>query len=55
MFLPYLESASPAAVTFYVNTTKPSAAIFATLRGIVAKLDRSMPDVRLEDSGESTG
>jgi predicted permease len=43
MFLPYLESASPAAVTFYVRTTKPSAAIFATLRGIVAKLDGSMP------------
>jgi predicted permease len=43
VFLPYLESASPAAVTFYVRTTKPSAAIFATLRGIVAKLDGSMP------------
>ena len=43
VFLPYLESATPAAVTFYVRTTKPSAAMFATLRGIVAKLDRSLP------------
>jgi predicted permease len=43
VFLPYLESASPAAVTFYVRTTKPSAAIFATLRHMVAKLDGSMP------------
>ncbi len=43
VFLPYLQSASPAAVTFYVRTTKPSAAIFATMRGIVAKLDGSMP------------
>jgi ABC-type antimicrobial peptide transport system permease subunit len=43
VFLPYLESAGPAAVTFYVRTTKPSAAIFATLRGIVAKLDGSVP------------
>ncbi len=43
VFLPYLESASPVAVTFYVRTTKPSAAIFATVRRIVAKLDGSMP------------
>jgi predicted permease len=43
VFLPYLESASPAGVTFYVSTTKPSAAISGTLRGIVAKLDGSMP------------
>jgi len=43
VFLPYLESASPAAVTFYVRTTKPSAAIFAMLRRMVAKLDGSMP------------
>jgi len=43
VFLPYLESASPAAVTFYVRTAKPPAAVFATLRSIVAKLDRSLP------------
>jgi predicted permease len=43
VFLPYLESASPAGVTFYVSTTKQSAAIFGALRGIVAKLDGSMP------------
>jgi predicted permease len=43
VFLPYLESASPAAVTFYVRTTQPSAAIFATLRGIVSRLDGSLP------------
>ena len=43
VFLPYLESASPAAVTFYVRTSEPSAAIFATLRRMVAKLDRSLP------------
>ena len=43
VFLPYLESASPAAVTFYVRTAKPSAAIFATLAALVAKLDSSLP------------
>ncbi len=43
VFLPYLESASPAAVTFYVGTAEPSAAVFPTLRGIVAKLDASLP------------
>ena len=43
VFLPYLESASPAAVTFYVSTANPSPPVFATLRGIVAKLDGSMP------------
>jgi predicted permease len=43
VFLPYLESATPAAVTFYVSTTRPSAGIFAAVRGIVAKLDGSMP------------
>jgi predicted permease len=43
VFLPYLESATPAAVTFYVSTTKSSAAIFTSLRGIVAKLDGSIP------------
>jgi ABC-type antimicrobial peptide transport system permease subunit len=30
-------------VTFYIRTANPSAGIFATLRGIVAKLDGSMP------------
>ncbi len=43
VFLPYLESASPAAVTVYVRTSQPSAAMFATLRGIVARLDGSLP------------
>jgi predicted permease len=43
VFLPYLESASPAAVTFYARTSKPSPAIFSTLRRMVAKLDGSMP------------
>ena len=43
VFLPYQESATPAAVTFYVRTEQPSASIFATLRRIVAKLDGSMP------------
>jgi hypothetical protein len=43
VFLPYLESASPAAVTFYVGTATPSSAIFPALRAIVAKLDGSMP------------
>jgi predicted permease len=43
VFLPYLESATPAAVTFYVRAAKPSAAIFATLRAIVAKRDGAMP------------
>jgi predicted permease len=43
VFLPYLESATPAAVTFYVRTTGPSAAMFTTLRGMVAKLDPSLP------------
>jgi predicted lysophospholipase L1 biosynthesis ABC-type transport system permease subunit len=43
VFLPYLESARPAPVTFYIRSMKPSAAMFATLRGVVAKLDGSMP------------
>lgn len=43
VFLPYLESAIPAAVTFYVRAAKPSAALFATLRRAMAKLDESMP------------
>ncbi len=48
VFLPYLESASPAAVTFYVRSTRPAAAIFATLRHLLAKLDRSVPVYDLE-------
>lgn len=57
VFLPYLESARPAAVTFYVRSTAPAAAIMGTLRGIVAKLDPSMPvyDLKtLEDQLDQT-
>ncbi len=43
VFLPYLESASPAAVTFYVRSAKPAAALFTTLGRVVAKLDSSVP------------
>ncbi|MES1258056.1 MAG: FtsX-like permease family protein, partial [Acidobacteriota bacterium] len=43
VFLPYLESASPAAVTFYARTAQAPAAIFPALRSIVTKLDGSMP------------
>jgi len=43
VFLPYLESASPAAVTFYVRSTSPAMALFAALRRLVAKLDSSLP------------
>ncbi len=43
VFLPYLESASPAAVTFYVRSAGPAAAIFVTLRRLLAKLDNSVP------------
>jgi len=43
VFLPYIESATPAAVTFYVRSSQPSSAIFAAVRHIVAKLDSSMP------------
>jgi predicted permease len=43
VFLPYLESASPAAATFYVRTSGPPAAIFRTLRGTVTRLDSSLP------------
>lgn len=48
VFLPYLESASPAAVTFYVRSAKPPAVMFAMLRRVMAKLDSSVPvyDVR---------
>ncbi len=43
VFLPYLESASPAAVTFYVRSSRPAALMFATLRRLMAKLDSSVP------------
>ena len=43
VFLPYLESASPAAVTYYIRAKTPSAALFANLPGIVARLDASLP------------
>ena len=43
VFLPYLESASPAAVTFYARTAKPPASVFAAVRAIVSRLDRSLP------------
>ncbi len=43
VFLPYLESASPAAVTFYVRSAKPPAVMFATLRRLMAKLDSAVP------------
>jgi putative ABC transport system permease protein len=43
VFLPYLESATPAAVTFYVRSEKPPAAIFSALRRVLAKLDGSVP------------
>lgn len=43
VFLPYLESATPAAVTFYVSSVRPSSAIFSAMRSIIAKLDSSLP------------
>jgi predicted permease len=43
VFLPYLESATPAAVTFYLRGDRPSAALFAQARRIVGKLDASLP------------
>ena len=43
VFLPYLESASPAAVTYYLRANTPSAGLFASLRGMVSNLDRSLP------------
>jgi predicted permease len=43
VFLPYLESASPAPVTFYIRSAKASAAIFAAVRRSLAKLDGSIP------------
>lgn len=48
VFLPYMESASPAAVTFYVRSARPAAAIFATLRRLLATLDRSVPVYDME-------
>jgi predicted permease len=43
VFLPYLESATPAAVTFYMRSARPATPLFATMRGVVAKLDSSLP------------
>jgi predicted permease len=43
VFLPYLESATPAAVTFYVSTATPPAAMLASLRGVVSRLDGGLP------------
>lgn len=43
MFLPYLESATPPAVTFYVRSATPAGRMFATLRHVLAKLDSSIP------------
>jgi predicted permease len=43
VFLPYLESASPAPVTFYVRTAQPSTELFPKLRGAIARLDPSLP------------
>lgn len=43
VFLPYLESASPAAVTFYVRSAQPAETLLGTLRALVAKLDSSIP------------
>jgi predicted permease len=57
VFLPYLESASPAAVTFYVRSTQPAAVMFAALRRLMAKLDSSVPvyDLKtLEEQFEET-
>lgn len=57
VFLPYLESARPAAVTFYVRSTMRPATILGTLRGVVAKLDASIPvyDLKtLEDQLDQT-
>ena len=43
VFLPYLESASPAAVTFYVRSAKPAAAIFAAIRRRAGEARQSVP------------
>ncbi|HSM79254.1 MAG TPA: ABC transporter permease, partial [Bryobacteraceae bacterium] len=43
VFLPYLESTSPAAVTFYVRSAQPAETLLGTLRAVVAKLDSSIP------------
>jgi predicted permease len=43
VFLPYLESASPAAVTLYVRSAIPPLVMFATLRRLMAKLNSSVP------------
>lgn len=43
VFLPYLESATPAAVTFYLRTARSAASIFGAVRRTVARLDSSLP------------
>jgi predicted permease len=43
VFFPYLQAPFPHAVSFYVNTSQESSAIFPRLRNVVAKLDPSMP------------
>lgn len=48
VFLPYLESASPAAVTFYVRSAGTPAAVFGALRHVIAKLDNSLPVYELK-------
>ena len=43
VFLPYLESASPAPVTFYVRSSGSTATTFASIRPVMTKLDPSLP------------
>jgi len=43
VFLPYLESSTPAAVTFYTRGTVSTTAMFPALRGVIAKLDQNLP------------
>jgi predicted permease len=57
VFLPYLESASPAAVTFYVRSSGPTMSTFVALGRVLAKLDSSVPvyDLKtLEDQLDET-
>lgn len=43
VFLPYLESSTPAAVTYYVRGSTSTTAMFPVLRGVIAKLDQNLP------------
>jgi predicted permease len=57
VFLPYQESATPAAVTFYVRSTIPAAAMTTSLRRLMSKLDRlvSLDDLKtLEEQLDET-